>query len=190
MQRLFLASKYSVVAELAAPLLKPSARISYLGTAREGFDISRPDTDRQALVEQGYTVSDLTLSMNAHELRCTLEASDALFVAGGNLSYLGNVLYHTGHAPLLADIVRQGLLYIGSSAGSMIIAQDIEAVRRIESSQWNQDPVATLEMTDFLVLPHASRNAERYATLPSGRYERLEDTEAIVVIGSTRIRVP
>ena len=112
MHRLFLASKYSVVADLAAPFLKPSARISYLGTAREGFDTSRPDTDRQAFVERGHTVSDLTLSMSAHNLHRALDASDALFVAGGNLSFLGHALYRTGHAPLLAEVVRHGLLYI------------------------------------------------------------------------------
>jgi dipeptidase E len=101
--------------------------------------------DRDKLVELGFKVTDLDLrQFNQESLAVELEKYQVVFVAGGNTFYLLNTMRQAGFDKLIANFLNtEGRYYIGSSAGSLVVAPSIEGVDLLD------DPAESPELTDF-----------------------------------------
>lgn len=168
--KLFLASSANVVLKKIVPMLpKPpqELKVAFIPTARDPYN--KPATwveeDREELKRLGFSLVELDLKNKTEQgIRDALRGIDIIFVAGGNTFYLLQKARESGFDKVARELVEQGTMYIGSSAGSILAGPNIEPVKIFD------DPtVAELQsaegigLVDFVVLPHFGK--EKY-----GRY--------------------
>lgn len=127
------------------------------------------------------------------ELENILKDKDLIFVNGGNTYYLLKYVRESGFDSLLPELLNQGKLYIGVSAGSMIIGSNIE------SAKWNYGipDVNNVELSDttglqivpFAICPHVKPEEvsiiESHAKEVSYPIWTLNDNQAVSVEDNT-----
>lgn len=147
---------------IADTVERPAAeiRIGYLDDAAqpyagEGFVAE----ERQQLADLGYPLTDLTVADfdDADAFATALDRCDVVYVAGGNTFALLAALRRHGADAVLAERVRSGLPYIGSSAGSIITGPSVEPVSLMDDPAEAPDLVRRdgLGLVDTIVIPHA-----------------------------------
>jgi dipeptidase E len=167
-------------------------RVAFVPTAAADFpDAEFLQADRARLRALGYRVTDLDLvGLGPDEVADRLRDADVLHVTGGNTFMLLHHMRQSGLAALLPGALADGLLYVGVSAGAVVVGPDCEPVSEID----DLDAVPELESTaglglvDCVVLSHYgaeddmplfTRIVERYGS----RYEivLLRDEQAVRV---------
>ena len=81
---------------------------------------------------------------------------DVLHVHGGNSFYLLLQSRKSGFDKFAKKFIDNGGIYIGSSAGSVVAAPDIEIIRRIELDNLVEElkTFNAFNLVDFIILPH------------------------------------
>lgn len=166
MRKIFLTSVFSEVGDKVANFLGSplTLKVAFIPTAADVYD-TKPwmEADRQKLVDLSYQVEDYDIKGKTESLIYSdLKDKDAIFVSGGNTFYL---LYHTrqsGFDKALQKLIQEGKIYIGSSAGSILLAPTIEPVKLLDDPK--QAPKLSsyngLNFVNFVVLPHFGK--EKY----------------------------
>jgi len=162
MKKLFLTSSASSVISDIVPKLgfnPEGKKLVFIKTAAENLGDSNPawlEEDRQALLDQGFVVTDYTLTgKNEEQLRSDLNAYDVIFVSGGNTFYLLQEAQKSGFIPVVQELVKEKV-YIGSSAGSVICGPEIGLVSNLDDAKIATDIKGYKGFTivDFCILPH------------------------------------
>lgn len=161
MRKLFLASSFSEVASLfpkfAGEEIK-GKRITFIPTASLVEEVRfYVDDDRKAFEELGIIVEELEITTaSPDEISEMLNRNDYIFVSGGNTFYLLQELRRKGADALITEQIRAGKLYIGTSAGSVILCPDIEFVKEMDYSHAAPELLSFtgLNIVDFYILPH------------------------------------
>jgi dipeptidase E len=157
-----LTSSFNTVAQALREksLIPKTASVAFIPTAGNPYP-ERPwiDADRKALVELGYSVKDIDLKgVTTESLEKALASHDIIFVAGGNTTYLVQQSHVSGFADLVRGLLKQGKLYIGSSAGSILAGPTVEPFLAEDLAELPKDFVLTkptcLRLVDYVVLPH------------------------------------
>ena len=86
----------------------------------------------------------------------TLINTDYIYVSGGNTFYLLQELRRTGTDKLIIEHINSGKLYIGESAGSIIVSPNISYVTRMDDCKKAPEltDFTSLACVDFYPLPH------------------------------------
>ncbi len=116
------------------------------------------NTERDGLRAAGLDLVELPLATTPPaEVDRVLGLVDAVYVAGGETFDLLWVLRSTGTDDILLRHVRDGLPYIGCSAGSVIAGPSIEPVSLLDSPAIAPElhDYTALGLTDLVVVPHA-----------------------------------
>lgn len=102
----------------------------------------------------GLDIVDL-LALPLHRVKEKIMQRDVIFVVGGHTDYLMHVFKTTGFADLLPDLLKTKV-YVGSSAGSMVLGKRLpaKAYATIYAEQNTYGTDAFLEFVDFALLPH------------------------------------
>jgi len=134
-------------------------RLTFIPTAAEveTGSLSWLDDDRQALIDAGFPVTDFTfVGKNSTEVSNMLDETDFIFVASGNTFFLLQEMKKSGFADLIQKYVDQGLIYGGSSAGSVVAGPNIDLIKSLDDAQLAPELSDTvgLGLTDVIVLPH------------------------------------
>ena len=192
-KRLLLTSQASAVSDIVKELLPTSPKklkVGFIPTAGDPYP-SKPwmDQDRLMLAELGLEVIDVDINnKNKEELRNLLKDTDILFVAGGNTFYLLDKVKSSGFDEIAKELIDKGVLYIGSSAGSMILGS------AIETAQWqpadenivNLKDLTGLGLVNFLISPHfkvkARENIEEEVSHTKYPTVVLTDQQAVLCI--------
>ncbi len=158
MKRLFLTS---IKIDLLASLISSDPcrlKVVFIPTAADPYeDKWFVEADRKKLNELGFKFIELDLKDKTKEnLELILQDANILYVAGGNSFYLLQKMRESGLDKILPDLVDNGLLYSGSSAGAVVTGPTIEPVSLLD------DPLKApelksfdgLNLVNFLVLPH------------------------------------
>ena len=161
MRKLFLASSFSEVASLfpkfAGEEIK-GKRITFIPTASLVEEVRfYVDDDRKAFEELGIIVEELEITTaSPDKILEVLNRNDYIFVSGGNTFYLLQELRRKGADALITEQIRAGKLYIGTSAGSVILCPDIEFVKEMDYSHAAPElqSFTGLHIVDFYILPH------------------------------------
>ncbi len=111
-------------------------------------------------------------------LRRDLDETDALIVGGGNEFYLSYWMQQSGLFDLLPKWLEQGKVYVGESAGSMVVTAALNYDReRLERESYYHDDqydegqlkesgsARTLGLVDFIIRPHIQTDVFPQATL-------------------------
>ncbi|MGK9269497.1 Type 1 glutamine amidotransferase-like domain-containing protein [Williamsia muralis] len=203
MAELLLVSRWlSAVPGFLTPRTRPGATIGFIPTASSIYDDRAwVDFDRTTLHEQGWPTVELDIeAMTAIDLAKSLDAVDAVFVSGGNVFHLLEVLRRTGFADVLTERVEAGLPYIGASAGACVIGADIEPLALLDdpAEAGSLDSTSGLGWIDEVIVPHADGIVSGRAIIDELRHRfgarftlrLLADDQALLVSGSSRSVVP
>lgn len=139
---------------------KPSTlRLTFIPTAAEveEGDLSWLKKDRQCLIDVGFKVCDFTFTNKKQsDVNSMLNSTDFLFVSGGNTFYLLDQIKKSGADTLIREYVDQGLIYCGSSAGSIVAGPDIELVKKLDNPMVARTlkNYKGLGLIDVVTLPH------------------------------------
>ena len=203
MAELLLVSRWlSAVPGFLTPRTGPGATIGFVPTASSIYDDRAwVDFDRRTLHEQGWHTVELDIeAMTAIDLAKSLDTVDAVFVSGGNVFHLLEVLRRTGFADVLTEHVEAGLPYIGASAGACVIGADIEPLALLDdpAEARSLDSTTGLGWIDEVIVPHADGIVSGRAIIDELRHRfgglftlrLLADDQALLVSGSSRSVVP
>ena len=94
---------------------------------------------------------------NEQSLRRKLSDCDVVYVNGGNTFYLLDWARKSGFDKVIIDLVGQGKVYIGTSAGSLLVGPDISVSGWMPS--WDRNivglkDISGLGIVPFVVSPH------------------------------------
>lgn len=167
-------------------------RVVFIPTAS---DIYTPhpwiEDDRNKLVELEFQIEDIDLKdFSKENLQKKLSSVDVIFVAGGNTSYLLEQAQKNDFLEITRNLVRSGTIYIGSSAGSLLAAPNIEVDKIYDDGEFGKELASYegLNLIDFVPLPHADnpkylQYLERAFKEYGDKYKlvRLNDNQVIVV---------
>ncbi|MBA3723871.1 MAG: Type 1 glutamine amidotransferase-like domain-containing protein [Candidatus Levybacteria bacterium] len=158
--KLFLTSNAYQTLDLITPLLPtypPQMTVAFIPTAADMYDTALwMERDRKKLQEMGFIVFDIPLKDTPERLlRKELSGVDCIFVAGGNTFYLLEHAQKSGFTTVARELVQKGVIYIGSSAGSVLAGPNIEPVKVFDDPDIAQlDSYTGLGFVDFIALPH------------------------------------
>lgn len=174
MKKLFLASFASVSLDLIKELLPkqaPELKVAFIRTAADPYeDQSFVEADRNKLIEMGFSIKDVDLkNKTLIELGDDFRNIDLILMAGGNTFYLLDHIRKSGFDQLLPRLLNSGLIYVGSSAGSIVCCPTIESARKFDdpSEAPNLKNYEGLNLFNQAIIPHAQK--EKYA-------ERIKET--------------
>ena len=198
MKKLFLASIVSnTIEKLIENLPKPpkDLKVAFIPTAADPYENKWfVDDDRNKLKEKGFNVKDVDIKgKTKQELIEELKGVDIIFVAGGNTFYLLEKARKSGFDRITKELIQEGVIYVGSSAGATFVCPTIEPVKTLDepSKAPSLKSFEGLNLVDFVILPHFGK--EKY----KAKYEKiieqykdknykiitLTDQEAILVEG-------
>lgn len=132
--------------------------VAFIATASLVEDYTKyVDDDRKAFIDLGIIIKDLDIiGKHQNEISKVFSESDMIFVSGGNTFYLLQELKKSNADQLIIDEIKKGKLYIGSSAGSIILSKDILYVDKMDDKRkaTELENFLGLNMVDFYTLPH------------------------------------
>ena len=130
------------------PKLANQTKLAHIITASKAEeDTSYVQKDSKAMEELGFQVTEVDIEGKTEaDLRETLKDFDAIYVQGGNTFDLLKAARESGFDKVVKELLERGLIYIGVSAGSIIMGPTIEV------ATWKGVDRNTLGMTDFTAL--------------------------------------
>ncbi|WP_459610457.1 Type 1 glutamine amidotransferase-like domain-containing protein [Corynebacterium urogenitale] len=144
-----------------------SGRIVYIDdAAAEMRQAPFAQEELKAVGEAAQTLVPLTVSQTAlNDFQRELELADCVYVASGEVFRLLYALKSTGADKLLADAVRGGKFFAGSSAGAMIAGPSIAPASVMDdpSTAPELTDYTGLDLTSFVVVPHAQGTTGPYS---------------------------
>lgn len=152
--------------------------LAFITTAAECYSGEKPwiEADKNALITAGFKLIDYTITgKTLVKLKQDLANVDLIFVAGGNTFYLLDQAYRSGFFQLLQSEKWQDKVYVGSSAGSLLVCPDINVTKYIDDPTVAPNLKSTqgAGLVPFVVLPHwgATEFQKEYQQLFNAGYD-------------------
>jgi len=129
---------------------KNQIKIGYVTTASKGarnFGQRVKDVMMPAIKDAGYYFEDIDIvGKSKNELRKFFKDKNVIHIEGGNTFYLLKAIKETGFDEVLKELLNEGKIYVGTSAGSYVMCPTIDV------SDWNNETVDRFGVTDFTAL--------------------------------------
>lgn len=181
MKRLILCSK----ASQSIPKLKeminrlvPNGKLVSITTAANIYaPDNRPwfDEDITAIKDLGFEYSELDLhGTPALEIKKILQDANVIYASGGSAFYLLEQINQPHVRDIILDAINNGKLYIGSSAGAIVLCPDIEYIDGLDKHIPALADFTGLNVVPFRVMPHIDN--PKYTSLMAERLPRLKVT--------------
>lgn len=131
-------------------------KVLYIPTAIDGEE----NDDAEWIEKEFNTILDLGIQkQNITEYRMDykldLTKYDFIYMMGGNTFYLLMKIREYDFASKLEHAMKHGVVYVGSSAGSIIMGNTIEASR--DENIYIKEDFTGLKYIDGIIIPHANR---------------------------------
>jgi len=113
--------------------------------------------DREKLISLGFDVEDVDIEgKNEDELMRILKYKDIIYVEGGNTFYLLKYVKLGGFDKVIKELLNQGKIYIGVSAGSYIACPTIEQAtwKHQDRNHFELTNLSALNLVPFLISAH------------------------------------
>ncbi len=162
MKHLFLTSEVQYVAHDIGPRIDATKKANavYIDTAIRDKEHSNLDWhyNCKANMEKAgfhFTMYDLT-NKTKDQIESDLAKFDVMYVEGGNSFYLLQESQKSGFIPFVQKRVEEGMIYLGTSAGSVIAGPDIEPFRQDSRAALAPDLHGTqgYNLVNFIICPH------------------------------------
>ncbi|MCP3797188.1 peptidase E [Paenibacillus sp. CH40] len=161
MKKLFLSSSFKDVAPWLVHFVGENLegkKVTFIPTASIPEKVKfYVESGKKALENLGLVVDEIEISTATwDEIASKIRGNDYIYITGGNTFYLLQELKRTGADKIIAEEVNAGKLYIGESAGSLILSPNIEYVQLMDDVQEAPalDSFAALGVIEFYPVPH------------------------------------
>jgi dipeptidase E len=152
----------------------------------------------QANFPSGFELVNL-LALDIDMVKSRLELADVIFVVGGHTDYLMYVFNKTGFSKILPELLKTKV-YVGSSAGSMVLAQRVStaAYTKVYGEENDYGVTEYMNLVDFALKPHLNNplfpnnNKEVLLEVSKdfvGTLYGLHDDSAIIIEGESQYAV-
>ena len=123
------------------------------------------DTSRTWLEEEYATILDLGIKEENitefhYEENVDFSSYDIIYMIGGNTFYLLKELREKNLDEKIIQAINNGVIYIGSSAGSIILGKTIETALPYDENWVNLVDFEGLKIVDGIIIPHANRKQD------------------------------
>lgn len=161
MSELFLtsASDY-VMDDIVTKLPKSPAdyNVAFINTAAEveAGDHWWLQAEKDKLISVGFRVDEFSITdMTPEAIESKLADKQVIYFCGGNTFYLLDQVIKTGCDEIIKRKLSEDVIYMGSSAGSMIVGLHIDLVSKIDDPTKAPNLKSNgLGIVDFAILPH------------------------------------
>ena len=161
MKQLFLCSYFAGVKKLFSDYAKEENlenKVLFIPTAGNQEDYTAYiDEAQQTFRDLGFEIEVLDIaSCDRETAQAKIFQSKILYVSGGNTFYLLQELKKKQLPSLIKEQIRDGLVYVGESAGAIITAKDIDYNKLMDDKTVATElyDTAGLDEVDFYILPH------------------------------------
>jgi len=161
MKQLFLCSYFAGVKNLFSDYAKEKnleKKVLFIPTAGNKEDYTAYiDEAQQTFRDLGFEIEILDIaSCDRETAQAKIFQSKIIYVSGGNTFYLLQELNKKQLLPLIKEQIRDGLVYIGESAGAIITAKDIDYNKLMDDKTVATElfDTAGLGEVNFYILPH------------------------------------
>lgn len=112
--------------------------------------------DRNKLTQLGFNLIEFSITgLTKTEIEEKLKNIDIIFVCGGNVFYLLDQSIKTGFDQIILEKSQKDLIYIGSSAGSIILGKKIKLASTLDDRSQAPDLKSDgIGLIDLAVMPH------------------------------------
>ena len=197
MKKMFLASSFVDVADLFVKFAEEECAgktVTFIPTASIVEEVKfYVDAGKEALEERGLIVDELEISTaKKEEIESTIQKNDYIYITGGNTFFLLQELKRTGADKIISEQINSGKLYVGESAGSIVVSRNIEYVKDMDDFTVvpNINTFSSLGMVDFYPVPHHTNfpfkeSVESIISSYEGKIDLwpISNAQAIVVSG-------
>lgn len=129
---------------------KDQLKVGYVTTASKGarnFSQRVQEVIIPAIKEKGIDLEEIDIvGKSKEELRSFFKDKNVIHIEGGNTFYLLKAIQETGFAEILKELLSEGKIYIGTSAGAYVMCPTIDV------ADWNDETVNRFGITDFTAL--------------------------------------
>ncbi len=127
---------------------KSEIKIGYVATASKGSrDKTFLEKVKNAMRENHIFFEEIDIEgKNKDEILNFFKNKNVVHVEGGNTFYLLKAIRESGFAEILKELLNEGKVYIGTSAGAYIMCPTIEV------ANWNETGRDRFGLTDFTAL--------------------------------------
>jgi len=191
MKLLLTSSGIGVKDELLKFIPKPYAntRVAYITTAsRVQEDTSYLDVESKLLRDIGCQVEEMTFeNCDENSARKLLHDKNLIYVQGGNSFYLLKVFKESGVDVIIKEMVKNGVPYIGVSAGSYIACPTIEVAtwKHQDQNLCGLKDLSALALVPFLISAHYTNDYKeilrREIAKTNYKVKVLKDDQALLV---------
>lgn len=135
-------------------------KTAFITTPVEGDvgDLQWLEDDRNALKDAGFDLFDYTITNKTEEqIKEDLKDIEVMYCSGGNTFYFLEKSKETGFDEIVREMVfDKNIIYISTSAGSVIAGPDIYPAYNIEDvgKTSNLTDYKSFGLVDFVILPH------------------------------------
>ena len=150
-------------------------KVLYITTASDG----EIDDDKSWMEEEYKTILNLGINKNnitEYKIGISnldINNFDIIYMMGGNTFYLLDIIRKTNFNKELKDFIKNGKIYIGSSAGSEILGDSIEPAINYDKNNVNMKDFTGLKIIDGLIIPHCNRKENFIKKLKNNTNQKL-----------------
>lgn len=161
MKHLFLTSYFSNTTNLFLDYIKDNnfkvKKVTFIPTASKFEEVDffiKEAIDFFKSIDIEIDILELSTS-SFEDIKNKLENNDFIYIGGGNTFFLLKELKRTGADKILIEQINLGKLYVGESAGSIVLSSSIDYIHYMDSNEEvklkNFD---SLNIVDFYPVPH------------------------------------
>lgn len=156
------------------------------------------ENDRAKWLELKYNLTEVDLKNKTQsQLHIALKDNDIIYISGGNVFYLLQEANKCGLKNVLTQILEEGKIFAGGSAGAAITGPSLEPLQTIDDQSKAPDLIdyTAFGFVDFIVLPHFDyeKYNKKYQIVleqyKQFKFEPLNNNQAIFVSGEEVTKV-
>ncbi|PCK20432.1 peptidase S51 [Bacillus pumilus] len=184
MKKMFLCSSfkdsYSLLSHFAGESLKGKS-VTFIPVASAVEEVTHyVEAAKEAFHQLEMQIETVDMGkQSVQEIACRIESNDVIYVSGGNTFYLLQELRKHHLDSVLKEEMSKGKLYIGESAGSIIMAPSIEYISLMDDQQKAPELSSFQGFNEISVFPVPHRHHAYLGEAAQQIIEQYQHTHAL-----------